>query len=69
MHRTVEIFQWKEQVVDKESGYALSNEEVAFMSPENRENLLLLEYKGVWAEEYLDGAKYSVPWFTNKGCE
>merc|ERR1719469_1227560 len=24
MHRTVEIFQWKEQVVDKESGYALS---------------------------------------------
>ena len=32
LHRTVEIFQWKEQVVDKETGYALTEEEVAQLS-------------------------------------
>lgn len=66
MHRQVEIFQWKEQVIDKDTGYALTQKEVDALTKEAKEYKLLYEYAGVWTKKYIDSDQYSVPWFSNE---
>jgi len=68
MNRQVEIYQWKEQVIDKDTGYALTQKEVDALTKEAKESKLLYEYAGVWTKKYIDSDQYSVPWFSNESC-